>query len=622
MQPRRILSVFLVLLVPIAAQSADKSAAKAELLKVLGELVQPMTTAPEEGKAWVLSLSGQAMGKEGEVSLAWDGHARHAISARVKGLPSGSAVFADKESWLLLPEKKRAFFAEHEPASGTTLLDRSKSWKTLCTQVPALLAAAMFIPIPDDLTLDLKEDGSIILSDGDDLDLVVARKGEGVYSLRSDSAKFPGHLDFQGWKQVPVAEFEAKFARPADAAVEKVEVEHLRSMLVTLADFASESILVRTTPEAVAMPLAGIPKVDGTPVVRFKGTPEEMGRQHGTLLKEAVHYNMHRTLHGVGLVATLETGDWFPGKLETAFATQEKYIPERFIREVDAMAEAAEVPRNWARAVSVFPEYFHCSGLALSGKATVGGKLYHGRVLDYMTDIGLQNTAVVMVFEPEGHNAWVSMGYAGLCSTVTAMNEKGLSFGEMGGRGEGYLEGIPMTFMMREVVERFDTVKDALAWIKETPRTCEYFYVIADAKTKSMAGIASLAKKLAEERGEPDLTIIEPGQFDERLPSPVEDCVLLSADNRYNHLVERVRENYGKLDMQGAWDLMRGGVAMKSNLYTVLFAPESLDFWAAQAGIDGKPAYTQKISKFNLRELLKGEPATQTSDAGMKEKVN
>ena len=220
---------------------------------------------------------------------------------------------------------------------------------------------------------------------------------------------------------------------------------------------------------------------------------------------------------------------------------------------------------------------------------------------------------MVTVFQPEDRNAWVSISYAGICSTVTAMNEKGLAMGEMGGRGEGYLEGMPMSLMMREVVERFDKTDDALAWMQSIPRTCEYFFVLSDAKTKSMAGIASMAKKLAEERGVPDLKIIHPGEFEEHLPHPLEDTVLMSADKRYNCLADRVKEGYGKIDMQGAWDLMKGGVAMKSNLHTALFAPESLDFWIAQAGPEGEPAYTQGISKLNLRDLLAGDKPTQTS---------
>ena len=119
------------------------------------------------------------------------------------------------------------------------------------------------------------------------------------------------------------------------------ERDWLAGRRLSLADFAAENVLQRINKDLVPDPLAGVPRVDGVAVVKVSGTPEEMGIQHGTFLKEAVHYNMHRTLHGVGLVATIESGKWYPNELAMAWKAQEKYIPERFIREIDAMSDAA-----------------------------------------------------------------------------------------------------------------------------------------------------------------------------------------------------------------------------------------------------------------------------------------
>ena len=74
----------------------------------------------------------------------------------------------------------------------------------------------------------------------------------------------------------------------------------------------------------------------------------------------------------------------------------------------------------------------------------------------------------------------MSLGYAGFIGTVTAMNEKGLAIGEMGGRGEGDWDGMPMSFLLRDVMERADTVEEALAILRAAPRTCEYYYVLSD----------------------------------------------------------------------------------------------------------------------------------------------
>ena len=84
------------------------------------------------------------------------------------------------------------------------------------------------------------------------------------------------------------------------------------------------------------------------------------------------------------------------------------------------------------------------SGFAVSGKATTDGTLYHGRVLDYMTEIGLQDSAAAFVIAPEGRIPFVTVGYAGFTGSVSGMNARGISLGEMGGRGEGQWDGVPM----------------------------------------------------------------------------------------------------------------------------------------------------------------------------------
>ena len=65
--------------------------------------------------------------------------------------------------------------------------------------------------------------------------------------------------------------------------------------------------------------------------------------------------------------------------------------------------------------------------------------MYHGRILDYLRGVGLEQNAVVMVHQPDQGNAWVNVSYAGFVGSVTAMNEKHIAIGEMGGRGEGQL---------------------------------------------------------------------------------------------------------------------------------------------------------------------------------------
>jgi hypothetical protein len=78
----------------------------------------------------------------------------------------------------------------------------------------------------------------------------------------------------------------------------------------------------------------------------------------------------------------------------------------------------------------------------------------------------------------------------------------------------------------------------------------------------------------------------------------------MSAGNRYKKLAERVKSQYGKIDREKAIRLMDRPVAMKSNLHNVLFAPQSLEFWVANAG-SGTPACKEPYSHYAINTLLK-----------------
>ena len=342
---------------------------------------------------------------------------------------------------------------------------------------------------------------------------------------------------------------------------------------------------------------------DGTRVLLLKGTPEEMGRQHGTLLRKQVRGLVDHILYGVGVGSSFDKGEWFFGEIERAQKRLLPFMDDRYLREMDAVALAANLDREEVRLANFFPELFHCSGFAVYGSATVNGRMYHGRVLDYLKGVGLEQNATVIVHQPDQGHAWVNISYAGFVGTVTAMNAKRISIGEMGGRGEGHWDGKPMAQLLREVMEKASTLVEAVAILQRGPRTCEYYYVICDGNTRQTVGIAAT----------PDtFEVIQPGVAHPRLPHAVKDAVLMSAGDRYEKLAERVQSGHGKLDEQGARDLMTRPVCMTSNIHSVLFAPETLDFWVANA--DSKsPASHCRYTHYNLGELLKPEAAPNTA---------
>jgi hypothetical protein len=336
---------------------------------------------------------------------------------------------------------------------------------------------------------------------------------------------------------------------------------------------------------------------DGTRVLFLKGTPEEMGRQHGKLMQRQIRDLVNHILYGVGVGSSFEKGRWFVGEIESAQTRLAPFMDTRYSREMDAMADAGGFQREEIHLANFFPELFHCSGFALFGNATEDGRLYHGRILDYLRGLGLEQNAVVMVFQPERGNAWVNVGYAGFIGSVTAMNEKHLAIGEMGGRGQGNWDGKPMAELVREVMEKADTLDQAIEIMRQGPRTCQYYYVISDAKSRRAVGIAATPETFE---------IISPGQSHPLLPHAIPDAVLMSAGDRYEELARRVQAGYGKFNAERARALMQRPVCMTSNIHCALFAPDTLDFWVANADSE-HPAAHARYTHYNLAELLQPE---------------
>lgn len=347
--------------------------------------------------------------------------------------------------------------------------------------------------------------------------------------------------------------------------------------------------------------------VDGYLVLHLKGTPDEMGYQHGVLLKDQVRQNL-RDLQRVPGQTTQPTSTNSPFQAigYVLVTTFKDLIPPRFLTELKALARGAGMPEDQIIAANLIPEAFHCSGFALLPPATATGKLYHGRVLDYGVELGLQDHAVIIIQEPDGKIPFVNVTYAGFVGSVTGMNLRKISIGEMGGGGVGQWNGIPMSFLVRMVLENAATLQQAAETFKNNARTCEYYYVIADANVNSALAMKALPQSVQT---------LGPGEYHKILPHPVADTVILSSGERYQALATLIEKGRTKFDEPKAIRLMDAPVAMKSNLHDVLMVPADGVLWVANAAHDGQPAWKQHYYRFDIPKLMAARPPAQIQSA-------
>lgn len=349
--------------------------------------------------------------------------------------------------------------------------------------------------------------------------------------------------------------------------------------------------------------------IDGYPVLHLKGTPYEMGYQHGALMRDHCRQNMQTIL--IDKAEKWKLIDFGPVKvtprmaIDMIVAFQQPHVASRYFEEMDGLAAGAGLEAADIRSGNFIPELFHCSGFALVKSATKAGNVLHGRVLDYAIDWGLQEHAVVVVYEPEGRLPWVNVTYAGFIGSVTGMNAEHISIGEMGGGGLGHWNGRPMALLVRDALETARSLDDAITTFRDGPRTCQYFYVIADGEANDAVGMEASWNAFG---------VVRPGESHPLLPKPVKDCVLLSAGSRYDELSKQAGIGVGSFTPESALHLMDRPIAMKSNLHNVLFEPATTRFWIANATADKKPAAEQKYSSFQLSDLLKRRPNPESPE--------
>ncbi len=178
------------------------------------------------------------------------------------------------------------------------------------------------------------------------------------------------------------------------------------------------------------------------------------------------------------------------------------------------------------------------------------------------------------------------------------MNDKQITIGEMGGSGQDHWDGMPMSFLIRKVLEEAETLDEAVNIFRQAKRTCEYYYVISDGKIPDGVGLACTGEKFE---------VIKSSDIHPQLPYAIDDAVLMSEGKRYEHLAALVKKRYGKIDVPVALELMNRPVAMKHCLHRVLFAPMELKLWVANAadiGEENNIACYQPYYSYNFKQLL------------------
>ncbi len=336
-------------------------------------------------------------------------------------------------------------------------------------------------------------------------------------------------------------------------------------------------------------------------VLHVSGTPEQMGRRHGTLLKRSISFVLERYVLDC-VIGSRDPKSPKRAQLVAAVRTVRGALPDAFVRELDACAKAAgvdpdllllaqcegDVRRAAARAgrkraapVSASgaePDaQAACTTYVAFGPATAGGRLEAGRNFDYWVGDGVvERCALVTYYAPASSYRFAAVGAAGILGGPTLVNEHGLFVAvHTPSRGSATrLDALPAFALMRLIAERASIVEEGIDIVRASPRMCGATLVLAqdgDSETGNQARAVAVeydAEQVYTREAKDGVLIVTNmslvfggGQRDGN-----EVC------NRYARLRALIDSERGRLD--GTKPLtLAAGIAKPNTLHTVQFLP-------------------------------------------------
>jgi len=205
-------------------------------------------------------------------------------------------------------------------------------------------------------------------------------------------------------------------------------------------------------------------------VARLTGSPEEIGRKHGELLKDKIRLMIKEYVQ--------DSYAWEREKddMLARVRRMKPSIPEWYRKELAACAKAAGVDEDvllFAQCEGDIKSLGGCTTYVAFGKVTADGTMEIGRSFDYW---GLDSTdqcatVFAVIPRPRDGYAFVSVGWAGILGGWTFINEKGLFVANnLGGFYEKNPKGVPTLILERMVAQKAATVDEAIKIVRESPR--------------------------------------------------------------------------------------------------------------------------------------------------------
>src|SRR5690554_6427860 len=344
--------------------------------------------------------------------------------------------------------------------------------------------------------------------------------------------------------------------------------------------------------ERFSSSIPGTPRLEyqhAVPILHLYGTPEEMGRQYGTILQN------HLQL----IVQTAEK--FFTKKrIKKFISIAEGYresLPDETMEFISGMAETSGINHKYLMAINVVPK-ISCSTLAVWDSATIDHDLIMGRNADYKLRKINNFLGIIVVKQPAEGLATVSSSFLGLAGTFTGINEKGVCYGNMlaynGYEIKNHKDGLPIQVLMQLSAERSSSAREMANDLAASNHVIPVNVMCADRH---------------------DAVLIELGQNNFAFRESNNGILAGSnnfyasgmfkksrSDKQFTALILNAENHYGDFTLKKMKDAMHAASFKNKTLQCVIFEPEKM---LIHVSMNKVPASKGPFIEFDVNELLK-----------------
>ena len=241
--------------------------------------------------------------------------------------------------------------------------------------------------------------------------------------------------------------------------------------------------------------------IRGVRIAHLAGSPEEIGTEHTTLLRDRMIANEDVMWSGFRDVVPFG-----PARALMFDAGRYRYrhvdegFPDARRREVAAEAQAF-APDPFASHMPTYPRmvFLHalydialsfehspllgCTAFGLGPDATSDGHALFARAFDFEAADVFDRDKAVFVVREDGKIPFASVAWPGLVGVVTGMNAEGVAVAVNGGRArEPSTTGMPVAFSLRETLESAHDTNEAVAILSKQSVMVSHLVFVGDAK--------------------------------------------------------------------------------------------------------------------------------------------